>query len=133
MVQRRSRTPDGQTGLNLIICFTSILSEEGRAPVKLWFLIKTLKYRSWFWIWYSFKIFFLSSVVSSIINASNIVLRMNSNETKPRTEMIFTSYIEHFFLVIKLRKALHQSVILELYEVKVVALWPISVLILTFV
>lgn len=130
-MQRRSRTPDGQTGLNLIICFTSILSEEGRAPVKLWFLIKTLKYRSW--IWYSFKISFLSCVVSSIINASNIVLRMNSNESKPRTEMIFTSYIEHFFLVIKLRKALHQSVILEMYEVKVVALWLISVSILTFV
>lgn len=130
-MQRRSRTPDGQTGLNLITCFTSILSEEGRAPVKLWFLIKTLKYRSW--IWYSFKISFLSCVVSSIINASNIVLRMNSNESKPRTEMIFTSYIEHFFLVIKLRKALHQSVILEMYEVKVVALWLISVSILTFV
>lgn len=69
----------------------------------------------------------------SIINASNIVLRINSNETKLRTEMIFYKLHRTFFLVIKLRKALHQSIILKMYEVKVVAVWPISVSILTYV
>lgn len=45
----------------------------------------------------------------------------------------FLQVTSNIFLVIKLRKALHQSIILKMNEVKVVAVWPISVLILTFV